>query len=57
MSATGSSMDTGTAVWAAKWAIRSTGPKRATAELGELGTKLVVETTVAAIRRETQAPR
>ena len=32
-------------------------PKRATAELGELGTKLVVETTVAAIRRETQAPR
>ena len=32
-------------------------PKRATAELGELGTKLVVETTVAAIRRATQAPR
>ena len=32
-------------------------PKRATAELGELGTKLVVETTVAAIRKETQAPR
>ena len=32
-------------------------PKRASAELGELGTKLVVETTVAAIRRETQAPR
>ena len=32
-------------------------PKRATAELGELGTKLVVETTVAAIRQETQAPR
>ena len=32
-------------------------PKRATAELGELGIKLVVETTVAAIRRETQAPR
>jgi len=32
-------------------------PRRATAELGELGTKLVVETTVAAIRRETQAPR
>ena len=32
-------------------------PKRATAELGELGAKLVVETTVAAIRKETQAPR
>jgi creatinine amidohydrolase/Fe(II)-dependent formamide hydrolase-like protein len=32
-------------------------PKRATAELGELGTKLVVETTVAAIRKETRAPR
>ena len=32
-------------------------PKRATAELGEIGTKLVVETTVAAIRKETQAPR
>jgi creatinine amidohydrolase len=32
-------------------------PKRATAELGELGTKLVVETTVAAIRKETQASR
>lgn len=32
-------------------------PKRATAALGELGTKLVVETTVAAIRKETQAPR
>ena len=32
-------------------------PKRASAELGELGTKLVVETTVAAIRKETQAPR
>jgi creatinine amidohydrolase len=32
-------------------------PKRATAELGELGTKLVVETTVAAIRKETQSPR
>jgi len=32
-------------------------PKRATAELGELGTRLVVETTVAAIRKETQAPR
>ena len=32
-------------------------PKRATAELGELGTKRVVETTVAAIRKETQAPR
>ena len=31
--------------------------RRATAELGELGTKLVVETTVAAIRKETQAPR
>ena len=29
-------------------------PKRATAELGELGTKLVVETTVAAIRNETK---
>lgn len=32
-------------------------PKRATAELGELGTRLVIETTVAAIRKETQAPR
>lgn len=32
-------------------------PKRATAELGELGTKLVVQATVAAIRKETQAPR
>ena len=32
-------------------------PKRATAELGELGTRLIVETTVAAIRKETQAPR
>ena len=32
-------------------------PKRATAELGKLGTRLVVETTVAAIRKETQAPR
>ena len=32
-------------------------PKRATADLGELGTRLVVETTVAAIRKETQAPR
>jgi len=32
-------------------------PKRATAELGELGTRLVVETTVAAIRKDTQAPR
>ena len=32
-------------------------PKRATAELGKLGTKLVVDTTVAAIRRATQAPR
>ena len=32
-------------------------PKRATAELGELGTRLVVDTTVAAIRKETQAPR
>jgi creatinine amidohydrolase len=32
-------------------------PKRATAELGGLGAKLVVETTVAAIRKETQAPR
>ena len=32
-------------------------PRRATAELGELGTRLVVETTVAAIRKETQAPR
>jgi len=32
-------------------------PRRATAELGELGTKLVVETTVAAIRKETRAPR
>ncbi len=32
-------------------------PKRATAALGELGTKLVVETTVAAIRKETQASR
>jgi creatinine amidohydrolase len=32
-------------------------PKRATAQLGELGTKLVVETTVAAIRHATQAPR
>jgi creatinine amidohydrolase/Fe(II)-dependent formamide hydrolase-like protein len=32
-------------------------PKRATAELGELGTKLIVETTVAAIRQDTQAPR
>jgi creatinine amidohydrolase len=32
-------------------------PKRASAELGELGTKLVVETTVAAIRKDTQAPR
>ena len=32
-------------------------PRRATAELGELGTKLVVETTVAAIRKETQSPR
>lgn len=31
-------------------------PRRATAALGELGTKLVVESTVAAIRRET-APR
>jgi creatinine amidohydrolase len=30
-------------------------PKRATAELGELGTKLVVDTTVAAIRKATQA--
>ncbi len=29
-------------------------PKRATAELGEYGTKLVVETTVAAIRNETK---
>jgi creatinine amidohydrolase/Fe(II)-dependent formamide hydrolase-like protein len=32
-------------------------PGRATAELGELGIRLVVETTVAAIRKETQAPR
>jgi creatinine amidohydrolase len=32
-------------------------PKRASAELGEMGTKLVVETTVAAIRKETQASR
>ena len=32
-------------------------PKHATAELGELGTRLVVETTVSAIRKETQAPR
>ena len=32
-------------------------PQRATAELGELGTKLVIETTVAAIRKDTQAPR
>ena len=32
-------------------------PRRATAELGALGTKLIVDTTVAAIRRETQAPR
>jgi creatinine amidohydrolase len=32
-------------------------PKRATAELGELGTKLIVDTTVAAIRKETQAAR
>jgi len=32
-------------------------PKRATAQLGELGTKLVVDTTVAAIRHATQAPR
>jgi creatinine amidohydrolase/Fe(II)-dependent formamide hydrolase-like protein len=32
-------------------------PKRATAELGALGTKLVVETTVAAIRKDSQAPR
>jgi creatinine amidohydrolase/Fe(II)-dependent formamide hydrolase-like protein len=32
-------------------------PKRSTAELGELGTRLVVETTVAAIRKQTQAPR
>lgn len=32
-------------------------PKRATAELGELGTTLVVQATVAAIRKETQAPR
>jgi creatinine amidohydrolase/Fe(II)-dependent formamide hydrolase-like protein len=32
-------------------------PMRATAELGELGARLVVETTVAAIRKETQAPR
>ncbi len=32
-------------------------PKRATAELGELGVKLVVDTTVAAIRKDTQAPR
>jgi creatinine amidohydrolase/Fe(II)-dependent formamide hydrolase-like protein len=32
-------------------------PKRATAELGELGTRLIVDTTVAAIRKETQAPR
>ncbi len=30
-------------------------PKRATAALGELGTKLVVDTTVAAIRNETKA--
>jgi creatinine amidohydrolase/Fe(II)-dependent formamide hydrolase-like protein len=29
-------------------------PRRATAELGELGTKLIVDTTVAAIRKETQ---
>lgn len=29
-------------------------PKRATAELGELGTKLIVDATVAAIRRQTQ---
>ena len=32
-------------------------PRRATADLGELGTKLVVQATVAAIRQETQAPR
>jgi creatinine amidohydrolase/Fe(II)-dependent formamide hydrolase-like protein len=32
-------------------------PKRATAELGELGTRLVIATTVAAIRKDTQAPR
>jgi creatinine amidohydrolase/Fe(II)-dependent formamide hydrolase-like protein len=32
-------------------------PKRASAELGELGSRLVVETTVAAIRKDTLAPR
>jgi creatinine amidohydrolase/Fe(II)-dependent formamide hydrolase-like protein len=30
-------------------------PKRSSAALGELGTRLIVETTVAAIRRQTQA--
>jgi creatinine amidohydrolase len=32
-------------------------PRRSTAELGALGTQLIVETTVAAIRKDTQAPR
>ena len=32
-------------------------PRRASAELGELGTRLQVDATVAAIRRDTQAPR
>ena len=32
-------------------------PKRASAALGELGTTLIVDATVAAIRRATQAPR
>jgi creatinine amidohydrolase len=32
-------------------------PRRASAALGELGTRLIVETTVAAIRKDTQAPR
>jgi len=31
-------------------------PKRASAALGELGTRLVVETTVAAIRKATRRP-
>jgi creatinine amidohydrolase/Fe(II)-dependent formamide hydrolase-like protein len=32
-------------------------PKRSSAELGELGVKLIVDTTVAAIRKETAAAR
>jgi creatinine amidohydrolase len=48
-------------VWPDKAAAKAKGvsgdPQRASAELGQLGTELIVQRSVAAIRQATAAPR